>query len=72
MSVESPIAGEALCEELRAAGIKCACVELPSEPNAAAPAAYLGFAQAPTEWTVLVHESDLERARELLGERLEP
>ncbi len=70
--VENSVAGEELCDELRAAGIKCACVELPSAPTDTAPAAYLGFAPAPSEWTVLVHESDLERAREILDERSQP
>ena len=70
--VDTPVEGEYVCEELRAAEIRCACVELPGEGTGASPVAYLGsLSGTPAAWTVLVAESDLERAREVLGDRLE-
>jgi hypothetical protein len=70
--VDTSVEGEYVCEELRAAEIRCACVELPGEGTGASPVAYLGsLSGTPAAWTVLVAESDLERAREVLGDRLE-
>ena len=70
--VDTPVEGEYVCDELRAAEIRCACVELPGEGTGASPVAYLGsLAGTPAAWTVLVAESDLERAHEVLGDRFE-
>jgi hypothetical protein len=62
--VGSEADGEALCEILRAAGIKCACVPLPSE---AARTSALRFLTAPFDrgmsLSVIVAADDEERAR---------
>jgi hypothetical protein len=63
MQVQSESEGDDICERLRAAGIRCAVEPLP-DPNANR--AILG-GMAPDVLTVLVEESDLDKAREVLA-----
>ena len=65
--VESPAVGEQACEELRAHGIKCACVELPNERAQASPTRFLSAGFGGREWNVIVSPPDLDRAEEVLG-----
>jgi hypothetical protein len=59
MNVRSPIEGERACDELRARGIKCDCVE-PTTPNI--PGGY-GFSSS---FQVVVAQEDAESARSIL------
>ena len=54
---------ELLCNHLRDNGFECAF-----RPTAEADSAFEGFGGLGGEYEVLVHERDLERARELLPE----
>jgi hypothetical protein len=68
--VEDPIEGDRLCEELRAHGIKCACVTLPSVRIHTSPTAWIrSWGPPDTALTVVVHDSDLDRARTLIADR---
>ena len=66
MQVRDPAEGDEVCGVLRAAGIKCAVDSLPD-----ANSVFSGMVgmPAPDALFVLVHESDLERAREALSSR---
>ena len=69
MVVQSPIAGDRACEALRAQGIKCACIEMPSERARTSPFRYISAAGDPgLELTVIVEPADEARAREVLRE----
>ena len=64
MQVRSDQEGEDVCEQLRAAGIKCAVEPLP-DPNSLRA---IWGGQAPTVLTVLVNESDMDKARAVVTE----
>jgi hypothetical protein len=69
MVVRSPIAGDRACEALRAQGIKCACIEMPSERARTSPFRYISAASDPgVELTVIVASADEARARDVLRE----
>ena len=61
---------DAICEELRAAGIKCGSALMPDRTSATAWLRSLGSGS--DRLYVFVHESDVERARVVLAERLSP
>ena len=63
MQVESELEGDDICGRLRAAGIRCAVEPL---PDANANRAILG-GMAPDVLTVLVDESDLDKARAVVA-----
>jgi hypothetical protein len=65
-TADSPLAGEQACEELRAHGIKCDCVEMPAEDARTSPTAYSGLGKWATEWAVVVGVLDAERAAQVL------
>jgi hypothetical protein len=65
-TADSPLAGEQACEELRAHGIKCDCVEAPAEDARMSPTAYSGLGNQGTEWVVVVGVPDAERAEQVL------
>jgi len=67
MQVRDEIEGDDVCEQLRAAGIKCA-VEPLTDANSFAS---IWALQAPTVLMVLVNESDLDKARGVLREHQE-
>ena len=70
--VRDSVAGEFVCEALRADGIKCACVEVPSEFGRTSPLAGLAVGSpSSTDWAVVVSASDVERARAFLEEHPE-
>jgi hypothetical protein len=62
MEVRDDAEGNDVCEQLRAAGIKCAAEPFPDANSLAS----IWGGQAPTVLTVLVHESDLDKAREVI------
>jgi hypothetical protein len=68
LEVATASEGEEACELLRASGIKCLCVELPSEAARRSPTRFLtaifSRGMAPT---VIVAAADEERARTLLA-----
>ncbi len=59
-----------VCEELRAAGIKCGAALMPDRTSATSWLRALG--PGADKLYVFVHESDVERARVVLAERLRP
>src|SRR2546430_2669230 len=64
MEVRDEAEGDDVCEQLRAAGIKCAVEPLPDANSFASIWAF----QAPTVLMVLVNDSDLDKARLEPGE----
>jgi hypothetical protein len=64
--VESPLVGEEACEELRAHGIKCACVEMPSERARTSPTRFLSAGFGGMEWKVIVSPPDIDGAEQVL------
>jgi len=64
--VESPVVGEEACDELRAHGIKCACVEMPSERARTSPTRFLSMGFGGVEWKVIVSPADIDRAEHVL------
>jgi hypothetical protein len=62
MQVRSPGEGDEVCEQLRAAGIKCAVEPLPDVNSISS----IWGGQAGTVLTVLVEESDMEKARTVI------
>jgi hypothetical protein len=64
MQVRSPGEGDDVCERLRAAGIKCAVEPLPDVYSISS----IWGGQAGTVLTVLVEESDLDKARTVIRE----
>jgi len=65
--VGSPLEGEIACDTLREHGIKCACVEMPSEQTRTSPGRYIGAAgDTGMVLTVIVASTDLERAHQVL------
>ena len=65
--VASPLEGEIACETLREHGIKCACVEMPSEQTRTSPFRYSGAAgDNGMVLTVIVAPPDVDRARQVL------
>jgi hypothetical protein len=65
MHVRDETEGDDVCERLRAAGIKCAVQPLPDVNSLAG----MWGGLAKTVLTVLVHESDLDKARAVLAPR---
>lgn len=65
--VESPLVGEQACDELRAHGIKCACVEVPDEDVQASPTRFISAGFGGMTWKVIVSPPDLDKAEEVLG-----
>lgn len=63
LQVQDEAEGDAVCERLRAAGIRCAVEPLP-DPNSLAP--IMGGTTAPALF-VLVNESDASKARSVLA-----
>ena len=59
-----------ICEQLRAAGIKCGAALMPDRNSTTAWLGSLG--PGADKLYVFVHESDVERARVVLAERLSP
>lgn len=59
-----------VCEQLRAAGIKCGAADVPNVNSATA--WLTSWARPSTELKVFVDAADLERAREVLADRLRP
>jgi hypothetical protein len=59
MQVRDEAQGEEICRLLRAAGIRCAVEPLPDANSLAG----IWGGRAPTVLTVLVNESEMERAR---------
>ncbi len=64
MQVRDEDEGDAICERLRAAGIKCAVEPLP-DVNSLRP---IMGGRAGDVLTVLVHDSDLDKARTVIAE----
>jgi hypothetical protein len=62
MQVRDPGEGDAVCERLRAAGIKCAVEPLPDANSFSS----IWGGMAATVLTVLVDESDLDNARAVI------
>ena len=68
-TVTTPLEGEIACDTLRKHGIKCDCVEMPSEQALASPFRYIGAAgDTGMVLTVIVAPEDAERAHKLLEE----
>lgn len=63
MAVRDETEGAAICERLRAVGIKCAVEPFPDTNSLAA----IWGGQAPSVLFVLVHDDDLARARSLIA-----
>jgi len=67
--VRTPLEGEIACDTLREHGIKCACVEMPSEQARTSPLRYIGAAgDTGVVLTVIVAPADVERAHKVLEE----
>lgn len=64
--VENPLVGEEACDELRAHGIKCACVELPSDRARTSPTRFISAGFGGMEWKVIVSPRDIETAERVL------
>jgi hypothetical protein len=68
-TVRSPLESEIACDTLREHGIKCACVQMPSEQARTSSFRYVG-AEGDTGMvlTVIVAPEDVERAHQILEE----
>ena len=64
MNVRDEIEGDEICDRLRAAGIKCAVEPLP-DVNSLAP---IMGGDTSTVLMVLVHDSELDKARAVVAE----
>jgi cell division septation protein DedD len=67
MQVRNEADGNDICDQLRAAGIKCAVEPLPDANSFAS----IWAIPAPTVLMVLVNASDLDNARAVIREHLE-
>ena len=68
-AVRTPLEGEIACETLREHGIKCDCVEMPSQSMRTSPFRYSSAAgDSGMALTVIVAPEDAERAHRVLEE----
>jgi hypothetical protein len=65
-TVGSPLEGEIACNTLREHGIKCDCVEMPSQDTQTSPTRWITTGNTGLILTVVVASEDAERAHQIL------